>query len=134
MLAKEFEYRGHIVDKGVSLTGSGSARRFRRFNTQTGVVAVVSEERRDASCFRLHRVGGKLSVQEPVYLVVLKVGDVGAKVLFEHSIYPFGLAITLGSISYCELRIKLESFGEVFLECINKTDISVGYYRSGNTV
>ena len=71
-----------MIDERIGLSGGRRIRGLDWFNTKTGVVTVVYEEGRYFSCLRFHRVCRELGKRELVYLIVLKVGHVGAEVLF----------------------------------------------------
>jgi hypothetical protein len=71
-----------MIDEYIGLSGSRRIRGLDRFNTKTGVVTVVCEEGRYSSYLRFYRVYRELGKRELVCLIVLKVGYVGAEVLF----------------------------------------------------
>jgi hypothetical protein len=71
-----------MIGKRTSSSSYGYIGYFVWFNTKSGIEAVISEERRNSSCFGTKGVCGEFGKRELVYLVVLKVGYIGSEELF----------------------------------------------------
>ena len=71
-----------MVGESVSTPSGRHIGDFEWFDTKLQVEAIISEEWRNSSCFRMERVCRELGKRKLIYLVVLEVGYVGSEELF----------------------------------------------------
>ena len=107
---------------------------FNQFDFQSQVKAIVYKEQRQTYSLREYQVHSKLYKQKLVRLVVLYIRYISIEILFQNSVYSFGLAITFGLVYYYYPSRQLQSLRQVFLEFVYKVDISIRDNRYQSTI
>ena len=82
--------------------GCGSQIMF-RVDGKVRVVTLVCKEWRNTSGFRRSVVVGEFSEGKECRPVVLLIGNIMTKILFQHLVNPFGLTIRFGVVSRSEM-------------------------------